>query len=205
MLSRATISRLPDYLAYLRELGGGAKTISASAIAKGLSLGDVQVRKDLAAVCGNGKPKTGYSVTCLLTAIENALGVNAKSEAVIVGAGKLGMALLAFPGFSDFGLTVQCAFDTNPDVLSPRVLPMARLPDYCTQHKVGIGIVTVPPESAQEATDALVACGVKAIWCFASRKLSVPPGIIVQYENLALSLAHVKSKAHPMERTEEQG
>ena len=60
-IPKATLGRLPQYLQYLKSLPESSRnTISATAIAKGLSLGDVQVRKDLAAVSGAGKPKIGY-------------------------------------------------------------------------------------------------------------------------------------------------
>ena len=66
-IPKATLGRLPQYLQYLKNLpqDKGA-TISATAIAKGLSLGEVQVRKDLAVVSGAGKPKVGYERTKLI-------------------------------------------------------------------------------------------------------------------------------------------
>ena len=76
-LSRATMGRLPGYLAFLRSLPVGTQTISATAIAKALELGEVQVRKDLSAVCGMGKPKIGYEVTELARALEATIGSRA--------------------------------------------------------------------------------------------------------------------------------
>ena len=98
-ISKATLGRLPQYLQYLNDLplcDGG--TISATAIAKGLSLGEVQVRKDLAAVSGAGKPKIGYNITELIGDIERHLGSHELTNAVLVGAGKLGKALLDYGG-----------------------------------------------------------------------------------------------------------
>ena len=114
-LSRATIGRLPIYLDYLKHLPTETKTISATSIAKALNLGDVQVRKDLSAACGLGRPKIGYEVTELTRALEATIGEPAGCEAVIVGAGRLGRALLGFGGFSEYGLTVTHAFDLLPN------------------------------------------------------------------------------------------
>ena len=77
---------------------------------------------------------------------------------------------------------------------APSVLKMEELPAYCSLHQVEIGIIAVPPEAAQAAADQLVRSGIKAVWCFAPKKLTVPPGVTVQYENMALSLAHLHQK-----------
>ena len=52
-----------------------------------------------------------------------------------------------------------------------------------------MGIITVPGEYAQQVCDKLIGCGIKAIWNFAPVHLEVPPHILVQYENMATSLA----------------
>lgn len=201
-LSRATMGRLPGYLHYVRSLPHGTRTISATVIARDLNLGEVQVRKDLAAVCGMGKPKIGYAVSELSEALETALGTHAGCEAVIVGAGRLGTALLGFGGFSEYGLTVSRAFDLQPSG-NPAICPVAQLPDYCRTHRVEIGVITVPPDAAQRVAELLVSCGVHALWCFAPVRLRLPPEITVQYENLALSLAHLHQKVKHQNGTEE--
>lgn len=193
-ISRATMGRLPDYLAFIRGLPKQMEYISATAIAKGLALGEVQVRKDLSAVCGAGRPKVGYAVATLSESIEAVLGTHTVCEAVIVGAGKLGMALLGYGGFAEYGISISRAFDIHTEGKPPSVLKMEELPAYCSLHQVEIGIIAVPPEAAQAAADQLVRSGIKAVWCFAPKKLTVPPGVTVQYENMALSLAHLHQK-----------
>lgn len=193
-ISRATMGRLPAYLTFVRGLPKDVQYISATAVAKGLDLGEVQVRKDLSAVCGTGRPKIGYDVAELSDALETVLGIHTECEAVIVGAGKLGMALLGFGGFTEYGITISRAFDKNVRADCKNVLPVEELPSYCTMHQVEVGIIAVPSDAAQEVADLLVRSGVKAIWCFATVKLHVPDGITVQYENIALSLAHLHQK-----------
>ena len=78
----------------------------------------------------------------------------------------------------------------------PGILPMERLASYCRLHQVEIGIITVPTGAAQEVADRLVHLGIRALWCFAPLRLRVPPGVTVQYENLALSLAHLYQKVN---------
>lgn len=192
-LSRATIGRLPSYLRFVQELPPETDCISAAAIARGLALGEVQVRKDLSAVCGTGKPRVGYDRGTLCACLEAALGVHTECEAVIVGAGRLGLALLDSGSFAEYGISLSRAFDREPSE-DERVLPVESLHSYCMLHQVEIGVITVPPQAAQEVADSLIRAGVRAIWCFAPVQLRVPPGVAVQYEDLALSLAHLHQK-----------
>lgn len=200
-IPRATMGRLPAYLALLRKLPKDTEYISATAVARALSLGEVQVRKDLSAVCGEGKPKIGYAVSSLSDCISRALGGESDCEAVIVGAGRLGLALLEFSGFSEYGISIRRAFDIRVEGKPEEVLPLSDLPFYCNMHRVQIGILAVPPAAAQETADLLVRCGVSALWCFAPVRLTTPPGVTVQYENLALSLAHLRQKMKNTQRT----
>ena len=196
-VSRATIGRIPVYLRYLKNNYHGTENISATSLARALGLGEVQVRKDLSSVSGAGRPKTGYNIGELTHVLEEFLG--GRSNVVIVGAGKLGRALLDYGGFGDYGLNITAAFDTAEDDVSHSnsgkpILPADRLESFCAENNVKIGIITVPAEAAQEVCDRLVNCGIKGIWCFAPSHLNVPEGVEVQYENMALSLAYLNKK-----------
>ena len=196
-IPKATLGRLPQYLEYLRSLPEIRRTISATAIAKALSLGDVQVRKDLASVCGAGKPKIGYETDKLITDIESHLGYERLTNAVLVGAGKLGRALLDYDGFEDFGVKIVAGFDCNETVLTKGtkdILPIRDIEVYCREHDVKLGIITVGRGSAQDVCDKLVESGIKAIWNFAPVTLKVPNGVLLKQENLALSLAYLKGQ-----------
>ena len=203
-ISRSVLQRLPLYLNTLRQLPPETATISATALAARLDLGDVQVRKDLASICGGGRPRTGYRVPALRTALENALGFNDKNHAVIVGAGKLGLALLEYQGFSDYGLDILAAFDTDPAKtalhLSRPVLPMDELESFCHANNVCIGVVTAPASQAQSICDRLSQCGIRAVWNFAPTHLTAEPDMLIQNENMAASLALLRQ--HLRERTE---
>ena len=94
-ISKATLKRLPTYLAYLKSLPEGSSVnISATALAAGLHMGEVQVRKDLAIVSDGGRPKVGYQREALIDDIEQFLGYDNTTDAVLIGAGKLGPARL---------------------------------------------------------------------------------------------------------------
>lgn len=195
---KATLGRLPIYLQYLKSLDTNQyANISATIIAKSLGLGEVQVRKDLSAVSGAGRPKLGYETAALIKTLEDVLGQRSVSEAIIVGAGRLGNALLGYNGFGNYGLKIGAAFDIGCKEAyvtgnGANIYPLDELDAYCKREKVKIGIITVPKEAAQDICDRLVECGVTAIWNFAPCNLNVPEHIILQHENLALSLAHLK-------------
>ena len=196
-IPKATLGRLPQYLEYLRSLPEIRCTISATAIAKALSLGDVQVRKDLAAVSGAGKPKIGYETGKLIADIESYLGYERLTNAVLVGAGKLGRALLDYDGFEDFGVKIVAGFDCNETALkngTKDILPIRDIGTYCRDHGVRLGIITVGQGSAQDVCDKLVESGIEAIWNFAPVSLKVPNGVLLKQENLALSLAYLNNQ-----------
>ena len=194
-ISKKTLSRLPLYLGYLKEQKRfGQKTISATMIADGLGLNQVQVRKDLAQISCGGKPRIGYMIDELETDIERFLGYNNVNSAVIVGAGNLGKALMSYVGFKQYGLDIAAAFDadgalTNPEFNGIPIFPVEKLPGIAKRLKIHIGIITVPSPHAQKVCDMLVDAGVLAVWNFAATVLKVPEGILVQNENMASSLA----------------
>jgi len=189
------LQRLPLYLNYLKSLPKAGNTnISATTIAHELRLNDVQVRKDLAQISGNGRPKIGYIISELINDLEHCLGYDNAENAVLVGAGNLGQALYTFEGFADYGLTIVAAFDADEEILGTvaggkRILPLEKLSNVCSRMKIKIGIITVSSKDAQSICDLLIANGVRAIWNFAPVHLRVPDYVIVKNENLASSLA----------------
>ena len=193
-ISKSVLKRLPVYLAYLKNLPEDAPPyISATAVANALGMGDVQVRKDLAMVSDGGRPKVGYSREALVDDIEQFLGYDNTNDCVLIGAGKLGLALLGYSGFDAYGLNILAAFDVAPTMEKTEegkpIYPMEQLESFCRTHKVLMGIITVPQAYAQEVCDQLISYGVKAIWNFAPVHLDVPDHILVQAENMATSLA----------------
>ena len=193
-ISKAVLKRLPGYLAYLKSLPQSSSPyISATTLANALGMGEVQVRKDLAMVSDGGRPKIGYPRESLIDDIEQFLGYDNTTDAVLIGAGKLGQALLGYSGFGAYGLNILAAFDIAPSSENSEsgknIYPIDQLESFCRTHKVLMGIITVPADYAQGVCDQLIGCGIKAIWNFAPVHLEVPPNILVQHENMATSLA----------------
>ena len=206
-LSKATLGRLPLYLQFVR--GMNADKVSAAQIARGLGLGEVQVRKDLASVCAAGLPKVGYPVPALRRDMEKALKADTPVSAVVVGAGKLGSALMEYDGFRDYGMQVVAGFDINAAASASfygrvPVYPMNQLVPFCAAHHVQAGILTVPAAAAQSAADEMVSAGLNAILNFAPLHLKVPSHVTVHQENIALSLAYLQMTAGETSNKEEE-
>ena len=152
-----------------------------------------------AAVSGAGRPKIGYVMADLIDELERCLGGCSMTSAVLVGAGKLGRALLEFNGFEDYGIRIIAAFDSNEQILrhsknAKEILPIHELSQFCETNHIQLGIITVGQGSAQWVCDRMIACGIRAIWNFAPCRLDVPEGVLLKQENLALSLAHLNNQ-----------
>jgi len=193
-ISKAVLKRLPGYLSYLKSISDAATPyISATSLANALGMGEVQVRKDLAMVSDGGRPKIGYLRESLIEDIEQFLGYDNTTDAILVGAGKLGQALCGYSGFEAYGLNILAAFDVTPPAdhtsEGTPIYPMSEMVRFCCSNMIRMGIITVPAEHAQEVCNKMIACGIKAIWNFAPTHLEVPANILVQNENMATSLA----------------
>lgn len=210
-VSKPTLRRLPIYLNYLRtQAAAGTKTISATAVAAALGLNEVQVRKDLSAASkSGGRPKTGYSIARLMADLEEFLGYHSTKEAILVGVGQLGGALLSFRGFEACGMRIAAAFDNDPNKIGTeisgiRIYNVNDLPNICKLIHVHIGIITTGPEHAQQVCNIMMEGGIRAIWNFSTAHLDTPDQMIVHNENLAVSLAMI---SHDLEQQiqQEQG
>ena len=170
--------------------------VSATSIAKALELGDVQVRKDLARVSGGGKCKVGHPRDRLIRDLDNFLNFGDTTNAIVIGAGKLGKALLDYQGFAPVGINLVAGFDIHPEEdhcgKGRPIYAADRLEEFCADHYIRIAILAVPVEAAQEMCDRLIDCGIRAIWNFAPVQLIAPDHIAIQNENLAISLAALR-------------
>lgn len=194
-ISKATVSRLPAYLRYLKgERARGVKYVSSAVIAKGMGLSAVGVRKDLAVVSSvPGKPRFGFEVDALISDVEKFLGYDVKDEAIVIGAGGLGKAILSYEGFENYGIEIVAAFDSDTAKIGTYggkpVYPMNRIGEIVRRNHVEAAILTVPRAAAQSVCDLIVEAGIKSVLNFAPVYLVVPDGVTVKYVDLAASFA----------------
>jgi len=195
-----TIRRLPKYLHFLQVLQQqNVTSVSSTRIARELGFDSTQVRKDIEVTSLVGRPKTGYDVNELIDAIMAHLNWNNTTDAFLAGAGNLGSALVGYQTFKSYGLNIIAAFDNDEtkigkEIFGVSILDTRKLTELAQRMHVHIGIITVPVEYAQKVADDMVDGGIKAIWNFASTKVSVPEDVIIENAQLSLSLAVLSRK-----------
>lgn len=194
-LPRPALRRLPVYYRRLRQaVEEGVAFLSSADLALSADVSEAQVRKDLSYLDLSGRSGVGYNVIEMAAYLEEFLGLVNDKEAVIAGMGNLGRALVLYPGFSRYGLRIVAGFDRDPvkvgtQVAECHVLPIEKLPDLAQRMHIQMGIITVPAEAAQEVADLMVEGGIQVIWNFAPRRLTVPEGVVVKNQDLAVELA----------------
>ena len=190
-ISIATLERLPKYLRILKK-HKEEKTvnISSTAIANDLYLNSIQVRKDLAIVSKNdGRPGIGFDVEELIKDIEEFLDLNNKKDVIIVGAGRLGQALMNYKEFEN-DISIVMAFDKDKSKCNNKtIFHIAEMENLVKKLNIHIGIITVPKEEAQNVCDMMVKNNIKIIWNFAPINLKVPEDVVVRNEDLSASLS----------------
>ncbi len=192
-VSAQTQKRLPSYYNFLKSLGGEKAYISATAIAKALCLNDVQVRKDLAAISGGGRPKVGYPVSALLADMERSIGNVRIESAVLIGVGDLGRAVLSYEGLAKQGMDIAAAFDDDPEtsgrcICGRQILDCSKLPSICRTMHIHTGIIAVPGEKAQTICDRLTENGVDRILNLTSAVLSVKKNVRVVHMDVRAAI-----------------
>ncbi len=194
-LPEPSLRRLPWYLAYIKLLQAkGEEYVSSTQIAKEIGVDSSKIAKDLSFINISGKTRVGYEINSLVSVLEEFLGFTSMHKAFIFGVGNLGAALMHDSGLSQYGLEVVAGFDINPRLIGKTI---NHIPVYSTeqfaqmQQEMGvqIGILTVPVNKAQQATDEMIAGGIKAIWNFTPYRIRAPKNIVIQNTSIYAHLA----------------
>ena len=193
-ISESTVRRLSLYLQYLEQTRDqGRTTVSSEELARRSGATSAQVRKDLSFFGSFGKRGMGYEVPELVTRLREILGLERAYRVVLVGAGKIGGALVHYEGFRRRGFEVSAIYDRDPKKIGSRsnglvVRDVKQLEADLKKEPTDIGIVVTPGEAAQEVADRLVRAGVKALLNFAPVQLKVPRDVEVKTVNMAQEL-----------------
>jgi redox-sensing transcriptional repressor len=193
-ISDSTVRRLSLYLRFLEQAEQqGRATLSSGELARLGGTTSAQVRKDLSFFGSFGKRGLGYSVAELATRIRDILGLKRSYRVILIGAGKMGGALVQYQGFRQRGFNIVAIYDLDARKIGTRwdgvvVRDVRQLEADLKKEAVDIAIIVTPAESAQPLVDRLVKAGVKAILNFAPVALTVPPDVEVKTVNMALEL-----------------
>lgn len=199
-LPEPTLRRLPWYLAFVTTLRKhGEDYVSSTRISQNVGVDSSQIAKDLSFINIKGKTRIGYQVSELESALKHFLGFARLHNAVIIGTGSLGSALMRDRGLHRYGLNIVAGFDNDPDIVGKesygvRVFHIDRLEDVCRELDVDIAAITVPVGVAQEAADACIRAGLRAIWNFTPWRIQAPEGVVVQNTSIYAHLALIYNR-----------
>jgi redox-sensing transcriptional repressor len=206
-ISESTVRRLSHYYRVLEEVQSeGKRLISSHRLAEREGITSAQVRKDLSCFGSFGRRGLGYPVDRLRDEIRAILGLDRRWRVVLVGAGNIGAALLAYRGFARHGFDLAAVFDREGSAVGRRVgglvvRDIRELPELARAEPFDIGVIATPMDAAQPVADALVAAGVRGILNFAPRKLFVPEAVALrtvdmtmEFESLSYALIQTPAK-----------
>jgi redox-sensing transcriptional repressor len=195
LIPRPALQRMPVYYRRLMQaIEEEIPFISSDELGRSVGVPGAQVRKDLSYLSKHGRSGIGYDARSLASYLEDFLGLINDKEAVLVGVGNLGRALVFYPGFASYRLQIIALFDNDVAKVGQiidgrRILPMEKLANLSQRLHIQMGIITVPASAAQGVAEAMVAGGIKVIWNFAPCRLVVPEDVLVRNEDLAAQLA----------------
>jgi len=173
----------------------GEDRVSSQRLADHLGLTAWVIRKDFSYFGDLGKRGVGYDTQTLICRIRKILGLDVTRSAVLVGAGRLGSALLEYGGFSRYGLEIVAAFDRDEvrvgrTVGGVRIEHVSRLATL-ESRRIDLGIIAVPEESAQEVANTILKAGIQGILSFSPRHLVTPKKVKVITIDIAMDLARL--------------
>ena len=202
VLPEPSIRRLPWYLSYARTLDNlNVEYVSSTQISKELNVRSSQIAKDLSFLNIKGKTRIGYEVHSLVEELTEFLGFNRQHDAVVIGTGSLGTALMQDHGLEYYGLNIVAGFDVRSEVIGKHlgglpVFDIKDLPAWQREHGVSIAILTVPVERAQETADLAIASGITALWNFTPCRIKAPNEVVVTNTSIYAHLAIIYNKMH---------
>ncbi len=193
-LPEATVLRLGLYQRVLAEFARARRTtISSDELGRHTGENPANVRKDLSRLGTLGTRGTGYDVGTIAARIDEVFATSTPRRVVVVGLGNLGRALVRSRSFFQQGFEVAALFDSSPAVVGTTVAghvvqPMESVTPEVEALGARFGVLTVPPEAAQDAVERLVRGGVGYIVNFAPKLLQVEPTVVVRYVDLSIEL-----------------
>jgi redox-sensing transcriptional repressor len=188
------VLRLPLYVRALTQMrDDGTQVVSSQQLGYRLQMTPAQIRKDLSYFGRFGKQGRGYNVEFLLQVLGQILGLDRRWPACLVGVGRLGRAIISYPGFAPEGFHILAAFDSDDDQVGKtvgglKVRHMARLKETLQQERIAIAIVAVPAHEAQTVINDLIEYDVKGILNYAPVAPQVPMSVVLRNIDPVLSL-----------------
>ena len=193
-IAQTVVPRLSTYNRVLDKLyREGVEIISSEELGERTGYSAAQIRKDLSFFGEFGQVGKGYYVKELKDAISQILGLDRTWNVALVGAGNLGSALLAYPGFRERGFKIVAVFDSDLRKIGKKwedvvLHDISEIPEKTKEEEIQIGIIAVPAEAAQRVANMLVSSGIRAILNFAPVRVVVPEDVELRSAELSSEL-----------------
>jgi len=194
LISKSVVKRLPVYLRILDNLiRRDIEIISSKDLSAESGFSAEQIRKDFAYFGAFGTRGTGYNTVYLRDQILKIIGLDKKTNVVVIGAGHLGTALTRYNASKNSYVQIAAVLDNDPDLIGRYIngIPIRTikdLPSLISLHQIKVALITVPAEAAQGVVDEIIGYGIKAILNFAPVKLRVPADVHVSNADLTMEL-----------------
>ena len=207
-VSNNVIRRLPRYLRKLDELSeSGVERVSSFELGQQLGLTPSQIRQDFSCFGEFGQQGYGYNVAILRERIAAILGMDRGFNAILIGVGNIGHALMDNFCFSDWGFRLVAAFDIKPALIGTSfedvpIYSMDELEGFIRDNRVDVAVLAVPKEAAVAVTEVLTGSGVEAIWNFTNVELTEPNSSTI-VENVHFSDSLLSLSYYIAERQDE--
>lgn len=207
VISSAVIRRLPRYYRFLGELiNSGFVRISSSELSDKMGLTASQIRQDLNCFGGFGQQGYGYNIAELHEEIGKILGLDHRTDAILIGAGNLGRAVTNHMDFDNRGFRLIGIFDQNPELVGQKIkdvqiMSTDQIEEFCKTHTPLVAILCIPKTATKIISDRLIPLGIKGFWNFSHYDLlDRHPGIIVENVHMSDSLMTLSYKISQLEK-----
>ncbi len=195
-LGAGVAARLAHYLQVLTQAKkAGRSAITSHEISEYTHVNATQIRRDLSGFGTFGKRGVGYSVDALIGEISQILRTAGQHNIVLVGAGRLGMAIAESDVFVDHGFSIVAVVDSDAAKIgttcgSVTVQHPSALPTIVAEKQIIVGVVAVPGAVAQAVADDLVASGVRIVFNYSGALIDVPSHVTVHTTSPAVELLY---------------
>ena len=199
-ISSLVIHRMPRYYRFLDDLKDeGVVRISSKELAKRMNLTASQIRQDFNCFGGFGQQGYGYNVDILQKEIAHILGLDRNMNAILIGVGNIGRAVMKNVNFDAKGFTLIGIFDEKESIVGQVVknIPVrhiSTLDEFCREMKPDAAILCLPRTATKPIAEQLIKLGIKGFLNFSSYDiyLDFPETIVenVHFEDGLMTLSY---------------
>lgn len=202
-ISSLVIHRMPRYYRFLGELKEeGVVRISSRELAERMNLTASQIRQDFNCFGGFGQQGYGYNVDVLRSEIAHILGLDRSVNAILIGVGNIGRALVQNINFETKGFSLVGLFDAKESIVGQIVknIPIrhiSTLDEFCREMKPTAAILCLPKSATKQITKQLINLGVKGFMNFSSYDISLDfPDVKVENVHFGDGLMTLSYRLH---------